>query len=578
MSGTITASTYNPHRQLTWFLRILSACLGLVQLWGTRYIIFSDGISYLDIADAYRRGDWANAINAYWSPLYSWILAIAASILRPSPAWSVPTLHLVNFLSFLTSLATFEFFLVSLAKYLRLPNLPKSWLIFGYSLVVWSGLTRVTVGYVSPDIAVTVIVFLLAAMLLKLREKPDDKRLFVAFGILLGFAYFIKGVFFAAAFSVFLPATIVSLRRRALRQSALAAAAFIVTCSPFIAALSFQKGRLTFGDTGKLNYGWEILQAARSTHWQGEPFNIGAPSHPTRKALDVPQTYVFDQPIAGTYPPWYDPSYWYEGIKPHLELGRQLMFLRLNSIYALIQIIIAPGALLLLVVVFGNLRPRWLAVDTIKNYWFLILPGLGSILIYCSVFVDRRYIPSFIIVVLMALWAAVYQEFRGVRILVASIVFVAAVSTVLLLARPGTLALNTVLHDFPFARSKPLPNPDWAIAQGARANGLEPKEKIAYIGLAISADWVRLNQNRIIAEITVLYDRNDSPARAVYLNDREIVTFWRSEPGVQERVLEEFRKAGATWAVADYVPSWADTSGWVRVGGDGVNTTFLRKL
>jgi hypothetical protein len=28
----------------------------------------ADGISYLDIGDAYWRGDWHMAINAFWSP------------------------------------------------------------------------------------------------------------------------------------------------------------------------------------------------------------------------------------------------------------------------------------------------------------------------------------------------------------------------------------------------------------------------------------------------------------------------------------------------------------------------------
>jgi hypothetical protein len=30
-----------------------------------------------DIGDAYVRGDWHSAVNAYWSPLYSWFLGLA---------------------------------------------------------------------------------------------------------------------------------------------------------------------------------------------------------------------------------------------------------------------------------------------------------------------------------------------------------------------------------------------------------------------------------------------------------------------------------------------------------------------
>lgn len=37
------------------------------------YHLGADGISYVSIAAKYVNGDWFNAINAYWSPLYSWL-------------------------------------------------------------------------------------------------------------------------------------------------------------------------------------------------------------------------------------------------------------------------------------------------------------------------------------------------------------------------------------------------------------------------------------------------------------------------------------------------------------------------
>jgi hypothetical protein len=38
-----------------------------------------DGVSYLDLADAYARGDSANAVNASWGPAYSWVLAVESA-------------------------------------------------------------------------------------------------------------------------------------------------------------------------------------------------------------------------------------------------------------------------------------------------------------------------------------------------------------------------------------------------------------------------------------------------------------------------------------------------------------------
>jgi hypothetical protein len=75
-----------------------------------------DGIRYLDIGDAFIRGYWNNAISALWSGLYGWLLGIVTWLIRPTPAWEFPVVHLVNLLIFAASLASFEFLLSSLAK------------------------------------------------------------------------------------------------------------------------------------------------------------------------------------------------------------------------------------------------------------------------------------------------------------------------------------------------------------------------------------------------------------------------------------------------------------------------------
>src|SRR5438309_237527 len=56
------------------FLWLLAIALGAAQAWATRFTMNPDGISYLDMGDAYWRGNWHMAINAYFSPFYSWIL------------------------------------------------------------------------------------------------------------------------------------------------------------------------------------------------------------------------------------------------------------------------------------------------------------------------------------------------------------------------------------------------------------------------------------------------------------------------------------------------------------------------
>src|SRR5690242_12335485 len=99
--------------------RLVALVLGFLQTWANAFYIEPDGVNYLDIAQAYLRRDWTNALNAYWSPFYSWLLALVQWAFHPSPSWESTFLHLLNFVMFLFALAGFEFFfnrLLSLIK------------------------------------------------------------------------------------------------------------------------------------------------------------------------------------------------------------------------------------------------------------------------------------------------------------------------------------------------------------------------------------------------------------------------------------------------------------------------------
>ncbi|MGQ9896834.1 MAG: hypothetical protein ACUVR8_04615 [Acidobacteriota bacterium] len=63
------------HHPLTWILLIYTA-LGLGLLTVYQFQINPDGIAYLDLAEKYVRGDLWGAVNAYWSPLISWLTAL----------------------------------------------------------------------------------------------------------------------------------------------------------------------------------------------------------------------------------------------------------------------------------------------------------------------------------------------------------------------------------------------------------------------------------------------------------------------------------------------------------------------
>lgn len=49
--------------------------LWIAALPSQRFRMFPDGVSYVALAEHLLAGRWGDAINAYWSPLYSWLLA-----------------------------------------------------------------------------------------------------------------------------------------------------------------------------------------------------------------------------------------------------------------------------------------------------------------------------------------------------------------------------------------------------------------------------------------------------------------------------------------------------------------------
>src|SRR5688572_4841626 len=146
--------------------------LGVLQLWFYRYDQNNDGMHYLDIARKYAQGDFAGAVNAFWSPLYSWLFVPAHTVFNVSPAYEFQAAHVLNFVLFLAALAAFELFLRQLfatltdSSGLDAAPLRLSWWIAGYSCFAYAMLVMVNLGRVGPDIVVAASVFASSALLL----------------------------------------------------------------------------------------------------------------------------------------------------------------------------------------------------------------------------------------------------------------------------------------------------------------------------------------------------------------------------------------------------------------------------
>ena len=130
-------------------------------------------------------------------------------------------------------------------------------------------------------------------------------------------------------------------------------------------ALSLKYGHATFGDVGRMGYAWFFNGVPFYIDWQGGPPGSGIPVHPTRKLESDPGLYEFKEPFQVTYPPWYDPAYWYMGLKIHPNLGAQLN-VAAHNITSFFDLILMPQLGLTLGAILGLLfaapRPigrRW---------------------------------------------------------------------------------------------------------------------------------------------------------------------------------------------------------------------------
>src|SRR5207253_9829851 len=130
-----------------------------LDLWYNRDLFVPEGVSYLDMADAYRRGDWRAALIGLCSPLYPWLLALMMLFFNPSAQWEFTAVHALNFFICLVALASFSVFMWEILKNNkeaganeRLPNW--SWLVLGYSLFTWSVIRLIPAHQPEPDLFV----------------------------------------------------------------------------------------------------------------------------------------------------------------------------------------------------------------------------------------------------------------------------------------------------------------------------------------------------------------------------------------------------------------------------------------
>lgn len=551
--------TLSSDAALTRRLRVLFWCvaivIGLLQVWAHRNAVSPDGISYIEMAERAARGDWHALVNGYWSPLYPFLLSLAFRIVQPPIQWELTVVHAVNFVLYLFSFGCFDFFLRELLaaraneqarEELQAFSARLFWTL-GCLLFFWASWVWLTPAMTTPDMIVAALVYLATGLLLRIYRGDGTTVVFAGLGAVLGIGYLAKAPMLLVSLvfvlsSVLLLAHATNSYGKAVGRGLLAFVLFAGISAPLIVALSAQKHRITFGDAGRINYAEYVDLAPLFAHWQGEPAGTGEPAHPTRQILSDPALYEFAQPIPGSYPPWYDPSYWYEGLDAHFTWQGQLhVFLRVANDY--LKLVSRTGALWVMFVALAVLVKKTGKVKLNSGaLWWVWLPSFAALGMYALVHIEQRMVAGYTLVLLVWMLSGVRVPRKSESMLSRRALAVAMLAPALAMAWAAARDIGELAANKP---SEP-----WEVATALHGMGIEPGAQVGFIGYGSEAYWAHLAQVRIIAEIPT----------------SEESKFLAADTARKQEVMGKFANVGAQAVVTNNAKIADSAPGWEQVG------------
>jgi len=550
------------------------------------YQIDGDAVAYMDIGDNLRAHHWAGIVNGYWHPLYPAFLSVGHIFFRATLPTELRAYYFVNFFIFLLEMLAIVCFTDALTRLRTVLTEPASQQVnylldrttlryLGIALVVIASQRELSLGKIRPDALLqTFLLFALAALLTHL--ATERLRYAALVGLALGCAYLTKSFAFLFAFLCILALALFrwlwlkAKPARILPAALIAFVCFAIVAGPYVAALSRQHGRLDFGDSGSLNFAWYVggtekmhLQPYMTSQFGSAEVHL---KHPEKEILHSPQVLSYAEMPYGTYPDWFDTTYWNDQIKPHFTLRGELSRGSRNLVLVVRYLFNHPESLILLafLIVLGarptlRCKPR----DPAANPFWLAPLLLGVLIwgIYAIVNTEERYVTVAFLTIILTLFATLHipekppSFWRSQNLGIGPSLRPTASALILLLAVLATgESLRTVLEDrrqlsvagYPGGWYSPT---QFHAAEALRSLGVQPGDTIACVGFwACLSDpyYARLAGVRILTEV---YDP-DTPVPVFLANLSN-----------RKQVVDIVRAQGAIVLVGDFAdipPTYAD--------------------
>jgi hypothetical protein len=497
------------------------------------YQIDGDAVAYMDLGDLLRAHNWHAVVNGYWNPLYPAALSIGHILFHPTRYTELHAYYMVNFGIFLLEMLAVVAFTDALIKLRELRENstaanPLSFLLdrytlryLGIAILIISTQRELSLGKVRPDALLQVFLLLGVAALLRYLAT-NHLRYAALMGFALGLGYLTKS--FAFVFTLICILALVAFRLFWQRQSIARVAAsallvlicFSIIAGPYIAALSKQKGRFDFGDSGSLNYIWFVSGTEKMHLEQDMTSSFGAAEvnlkHPETRLLSSPPTYSFKTFPYGTYPPWFDASYFNDHIKAHVDPRLQILVIRDCLVRVLRYISNHPEAWVLLILFFlagARLRPDW--QFSANAFWLVpVSIAVGALCVYGIVNVEDRYLTAAFLILLLPLFATIRISPSAQTSVQTAATRTAATAAVALLALlavgESARTVGQLRRDLVFGQAPGgwYDRDTYRAAHALNALGVKPGDTVACIGTrACVYDhyWARLAGVRILTEI-----------------------------------------------------------------------------
>jgi hypothetical protein len=551
------------------------------------YQIDGDAVAYMDIADLLHAHHWAGAVNGYWHPLYPACLALAQMVMHPTRMNELGAYYTLNYALFLAQVVAMLFFVTALYR-LRgkmngangEPLLSLDALrLLGVGLVVIASQRELSMGKVRTDVLLATL--MLAAFTSLLKTLASDSLFFAPLmGLFFGLAYLTKS--FALLVTLLSIGVMVLfqlwIERRTLRRvmagGALALVVFAAVAGPYIAALSRQKHRLDFGDSGALAYAW-LSSGTEKMHlepWQTDRFGSASVHlvHPEIQLLAEPGIYSYRAEPYGTYPDWFDPTYFNERIVPHFNLHDQVQRGARNMVLIFRYLLNHPEAWILLFLLLVMGAKFGFTGWRHEAFWApMILLGLAMWGLYGAVLIEERYVTLAYLVIVLPVFAALRVptgETASGDGVVAPWMRQTATAMIVLLA---FLALGESLRVAVERRRNQnvegLPH-SWyskqifGAAKGLQEIGVKPGDEIACMGTTAclyDGYWARLAGARVLTEVYNPSAKNLLAELEGLPNRQQVYNIVKAQGA---KVLVAYFDSGAMTGKT------LASSGWVRLG------------